>query len=445
MEKFIDFLQKYLTPVANKLNNQRHFSAVISGMRVSFPLILFGAFINIIGNPPMIDGANAGIFSGFITGWQGLVENYGTIIKTPYNMTMGCMSLVTAFAIAYQLAKSYKLEGITYGAISMMLFLMVAAPFTNGYLAASVQGVSDISTVATTSVMSTGFLGFSGFFTAILIGIVSVEIAHMCNKYNIGFKFPESVPPFIATAFNSIIVLVLDVLIIYGLNVVLLLTLKASLPAVLMGILMPAINSVDSVVVMVILCLVGQLFWCIGIHGGIVNVPLIPIFMTACLANSEIVMNGGTAEFSPIMLMTYWGCVGGMGCSLALSILMVRSKSTQLKVIGKAGIIPSLFNVSEPIIFGTPIMMNPVMMIPFIFAPIVVILLAYAGFSTGIMAPTYIPILSALPIGVTEFLSSGSFANFLFPVVALPIAILIYYPFFKVYEKQLIEKEASEN
>ena len=90
-------------------------------------------------------------------------------------------------------------------------------------------------------------------------------------------------------------------------------------------------------------------------------------------------------------------------------------------------------------------MMNPVMMIPFIFAPIVVILLAYAGFSTGIMAPTYIPILSALPIGVTEFLSSGSFANFLFPVVALPIAILIYYPFFKVYEKQLIEKEASEN
>ena len=134
--------------------------------------------------------------------------------------------------------------------------------------------------------------------------------------------------------------------------------------------------------------------------------------------------------------------VGGTGNTLGFVILCLRSKSEQLKAIGKASIIPSFFGVNEPVLFGAPIVYNPILAIPYIFGSMLLALIMWLGYSIGFLKPGYILIMSLFPLGVADFLSSMSINNFIFCWLMIPVMAIIWYPFFKIYEKQLVEKEA---
>ena len=218
-----------------------------------------------------------------------------------------------------------------------------------------------------------------------------------------------------------------NLVIIYGADILLRSLVGASIPQLVIGILMPVVNTVTSPIAMFGLSMLSCLFWSIGIHGGLVNSALIPIFMSACLANGDLVNAGQAPVFQPIFMMIY-SYAGGMGCVLALSILMSKCKSQQLKAMGKMGIIPGLFGISEPIMFGTPVILNPILIVPMILSSAAVFVLGYIGFISGILVPPSVPILSVMPIGVGLFLSSNSITNFLFPFVGTALAMIIYYP-----------------
>ena len=331
--------------------------------------------------------------------------------------------------------------------ISMVMFLVVSAPSQDAVLYSDAVGAianGNAEGLSKISMMPTQFMGSMGMFVGIFIAILSVNITRFCRDKKIEIKMPDSIPPFVALSFSSIVPLFFNLVIIYGADILLRSLVGASIPQLVIGILMPVVNTVTSPLVMFGLSMLSCMFWSIGIHGGLVNSALIPIFMSACLANGDLVNAGQVPVFQPIFMMTY-SYAGGMGCVLALSILMSKCKSKQLKAMGKMGIIPGLFGISEPIMFGTPIILNPILIVPMILSCAAVFVLGYIGFITGILVPPSIPILSVMPIGVGLFLSSNSITNFLFPFVGTALAMLIYYPFVKVYDKQKLDEEVLAN
>ncbi len=143
------------------------------------------------------------------------------------------------------------------------------------------------------------------------------------------------------------------------------------------------------------------------------------------------------------MLWSALTCCGGTGDTLPLCVMCLRSKSEQLRAVGKAGIIPGIFNINEPITFGVPIMYNPIMAIPYILTPLVSALVFYPLFMVGFFQPGYVAIVATMPLGMAEFLSALAWQNLFMPVIVFVLGWFIYRPFFKAYEKQLVEKELA--
>ena len=152
---------------------------------------------------------------------------------------------------------------------------------------------------------------------------------------------------------------------------------------------------------------------------------------------------GQALVFMPIALFGIINCCGGTGNTLALCVMGLFSKSEQLKAVSKAAIVPGLFNINEPVIFGYPIMYNPIMCIPFILNPVITMIICYFGYMIGFFKPAYISITANLPVGFAQYLTTLSWTNIFIPVIAFAVAFACYWPFFKVYEKELVAKEAQ--
>ncbi len=196
---------------------------------------------------------------------------------------------------------------------------------------------------------------------------------------------------------------------------------------------------------MIVILLLGQFFWFFGIHGtGVIFAAIMVPYVTAYMTNAELAAAGQPLVFSAIFLYGANGGIGGTGNTLPLVLMGLRSKSEQIRAVSKASLVPGLFNINEPVIFGFPIMYNPILLIPFLLCPVVVMFFLWGGYSLGLLALPQVLILSCLPIGLSQFMVSLDWKNALFPFIMLPVCWLVYYPFFKIYEKQCIEREAAE-
>lgn len=224
--KFLEKLEKVLLPIGSKLGNQKHLQAISVGMMMTLALIVVGSLFLIVANPPinleLVDPNTSNIFLQFMIGWKKFaMANYDMITK-PFNFTMGVVGLMTAFTIAYSLANEYKLNNLTSGLISMATFLMVAAPIEEGKI-----------------VMQ--YLGADGLFIAIIISLISVEISMLVER--LGWKFKsEHIPPAVLSFMNALIPLLLNILIIYGLSVIIFVKTGKTIPELIMALLTPALN-----------------------------------------------------------------------------------------------------------------------------------------------------------------------------------------------------------
>lgn len=442
MKKFVEFMQAKLAPFGAKIANQRHLQAISGGLALLVPLTLVGAIFNIISTQPLsIELAEqSGIFSGFLKGWISLATNYGDVLKVPYNMTMNLFGLLASFTIAYRLSTSYKMSAVLNGLVSFCLFFMVAGPMTTGVLSSTLATGKDTAT----SIIPTSGLGTAGLFTAMLVAIISVEITRLCNNKGIKISFPDSVPPIVAQSFSTVIPLLINIIVIYGSNVLLLKTTGLNLVTGLTKVLSPGLQGVNTPLGMSFLVGFGMFLWFFGIHGMAIVYPIImPLSMQLITENAEIVAAGGTAIYHPVHAFGL-ALIGGSGATLGLAFLMLKSKSVQMKVLAKASLIPALFSINEPIIFGAPLMLNPIMLIPFVFAPIVNVLLGILAGNLGLIGGYQVYVKAYLPNGFSAFLSTLDIRNFIICWILVIVSALIYYPFFKVYEKQLLDQENAQ-
>jgi PTS system cellobiose-specific IIC component len=447
MERFVDSkFMKFLQKMGQKAGANKGISAITGAMMGLMGIIMVGAIFNIVASVP----------ASF--GWVSSTGVYHSILIAPYNMTMNLISVYLVFLIGYNFGRSLKLKPLNTAIGALATFLLVAAPAATYTTIGSAAIGTDGKTIAGQIVgsvvaLDTNYLGAYGMFLAIIIGLCVPGIYYFCHHFHIEIKMPDVVPQFLVDGFSGIIPLLFSIVGFYGLDVLLRYCANGlSLSNMMIVIFKYGFGWLDSLPGMFFLSILCMLLWFFGIHGTmIVYVIIMTTIMMAVTKNYTAYATAGNDVsvltykdyFSYTFLASAVSTCGGSGNTLPLVIMCMCSKSKQLKAVGRASIVPGLFGVNEPMTFGVPLMYNPLMMIPFIFNPILVMLALWGLYACGFFKVPYIMIGSLMPIGAGEFLGALAWQNIFIPVVAFVIAGAFYFPFFKVYEKKLIAQEAA--
>lgn len=421
MEKFNELANRTLVPIANKLGNQRHLAAIRDGMVVAIPLSILGGVCLIISTPPFKPETlpNWGFVTDMLNGWYNWAQANKAMLQLPYNMTMALMGLFIAFAIAYHLADEYEMPKLNSAIVSTAVFLIVSAPTTSAVasnLIVDGKSATDLLALAGNYIPTT-YLDAKGIFTAILVAIGCVEIMHFMFKKDIRIKMPEGVPPAISSSFDAILPLFICVIIFYGLSLV--------------GICL--------------ITMIAQVFWFFGLHGASITQPIrLPFMQMYLIANISAFSAGQPiVHFFTQPFWSYVITLGGGGATMGLCILLLRSKSAELKTLGKLSIGPAIFNINEPIIFGLPMVLNPLMMIPFIFVPVINSIIAYGLMAFHIVGKGIIETPWTTPAPLGAALGCMDFKAAIMVICLIILDMVLYYPFFKLLEKQKLEEENS--
>ena len=450
MANFTSLLEEKLVPIGEKVSSQRHLRAIRDGMVAATPLTLLGGAILIISSPPVdlnvIQPTN--FFYRFLIAWKKFAMAYGMELELPFRMTMGIMALFIAIGVAYNLAKSYKMDPIGSLVVSAVTFLVVSAPSDLGVMSSLInENMTGAEVLKNQSILiPSQYLGAEGIFTAIIIGIVTTEITRLLKDKGFVIKMPDSVPPAITASFESIIPMTVSVLLFYGISLLVQSKSGMLIPQVIMKGLQPIVGAVDSLGGIIVISIITQLLWLVGLHGSSIVSGAVGVFEIGNLANNADLIAAGKA---PIFIYTqsfraFFMIIGGAGATFGLVLLLLRSKSSQLRNLGKLAIVPSIFNINEPVIFGVPLVFNPVLAIPFILVQIVNGTITYGLMKGNIIRKTFanVPWTTPAPIGAA--LATMDFKAFFLVLILLGIDVLIWYPFFKAYERQLLKAENEQ-
>ncbi|MGG3940321.1 PTS sugar transporter subunit IIC [Peribacillus psychrosaccharolyticus] len=419
MNKFIAFLENNLSTPMAKLSEQKHLRAIRDGVVSALPFIIFGSLFLIIAFPPVAADSAVGEWAA-----KHIAE-----ILIPYRLTMFIMTLYITFGIGYSLSQSYKLDPLSGGLLSLAAFL-----FTIGVEV--MDGVGFVLPMTN--------LGGHGLFVGMIVSIFSVEILRLCKTKNITIKMPDSVPTSVARSFEALIpvtfvlIVMTIITVVFGVDLHSLID-KAVAPLVKAG------DTLPGVLVPVFLI---TFFWSFGIHGvSVVGAVARPVW-EVYLANNSAAVAAGQAipHIAPETFFQWFIWIGGSGATLGLVIAMLlTAKSSYSKAMGKATIVPSIFNINEPVIFGMPIVLNPVLIIPFIITPLIGATLAYIATTVGLVNPTYVMVPWTLPAPIGAYLSTGGdWRAVILVLINITISVLVYLPFFKMYDQKLLEQEKLE-
>ncbi|HFF2708294.1 TPA: PTS sugar transporter subunit IIC [Vibrio cholerae] len=420
-DAIIGIVEKHIAPIAAKVGNQPHVRAMRDGFIVAMPFIIVGSFILIFAFPPFAEDTT----NVFGRVWLNFATTHFDIIMMPFNMSMGIMTIFVSLGVAYSLAKAYKMDGITSAVLSLMSFLLVAAP-------------------AKEDSLSMAHMGGTGIFTAAMCAFFAVELYRFMKKHNITIRMPEQVPPAIARSFEVLLPVLAIFLTLYPLSLFVQAEYGMLIPDAVMAMFKPLISASNTLPAIIGALLVCQLLWFAGIHGAAIVVGLLsPIFLTNISANIDAFVTGQPVP--NIFTQPFWDFyifIGGSGATLALVILMSFSRSAHLKSIGRMSAVPGFFQINEPVIFGSPVVMNPILFLPFVFAPVINATIAYFAIQLGFvgMGVATTPWTTPAIIGAS-WGSGWTFTPVLLVVGLLILDLLIYLPFFKMFEKQVLEQE----
>lgn len=426
MNTFMEFLERSLVPIADRMNNNRYLTALRDGFMVALPLIIFGSIFVVIANLPFLDR---------LIGEEAFAT-YQDALGPASAATLSIMGLFVIIGIGYKLAERYELNAIYGGVVALASFLILTPQVLEG-----VDGV-----------IPTASLGAQGLFLGILTAFVSVELYRFFVNKKWTIKMPPGVPDAVANSFSALIPISLTLTIFLAVRIIFSYTPFGTVQEFIYTVIQQPLTALGSgLPATIIAVMLIQVFWFFGLHGQIiVNSVFDPIWyalndenLQAFMAGTEL-PNVVTKQFIDTFLVG----MGGSGMTLAVIILIfIIGRSRQVKELGKLGGPPGIFNVNEPIIFGLPIIMNPMVIIPWIIAPVVVTIITYLAMSIGFVPkPAGIIVPWTTPIFLSGFLATGNaWQGAVLQLVNLIVVMLIWWPFLKVMDKNYYEKEKKEN
>ncbi|HFQ6345581.1 TPA: PTS sugar transporter subunit IIC [Streptococcus pneumoniae] len=414
MEKL---LQEKLLPVAARWGNNKALVSIRDGITLTIPLLLIGSLLMVIASFP-------------IPGWEKYLGDIGVAdyLWKGVDSSFGLLGLVASFGIAYFMARQYKVDGIPAGIVSLSSFITVT-PFITGEAGAG---------------MPTAFMASKGLFVAMILGLINGYIYQWFINHNIQIKMPDGVPPAVSKSFSAIIpgaVTIVGWLIVYA-------TLdKLSLPnlhEIAQGALGGPLGLLgNNVIGLLILIFLNSSFWFVGLHGGnVVNAVMKPLWLANLDANKVAYQTGETLPniFTSVFMDNFVFIGGGgatIGLVLALGYLAHKKKaSKQLKTLAPITVIPGLFNINEPAMFGVPIVLNILLLVPFILAPMFNLLVAWGAMASGLVPLTYTDPSWTMPPVISGLLATGSISGSLLQIVLIVLDVLLYLPFVIAIEKR---------
>ena len=396
--------------------------AVSNGIMMATPFIMVGSIFTLLNNIPWDPYIN------FLTD-----TNIADLFNTANRFTMGIIALIVSFTVAYQHVKDKKSEAVAAGIVSACSFLILipTVALENGSVTIDINA-----------------LGSSNLFTAIIVAILASMLFDFFVQKGLVIKLPASVPPATMSAFTSLIPAFIVIIIFATINILFKITTFGSFPNMITTLIQtPLLGLGGTVWAIVVFYLLSNAVWFAGIHGNVVMSVVAPVLLALDMENVALVEAGKAATniVGQNFANVYAG-MSGAGITLGLAILMAFvAKSERYKTVGRISVVPGIFCINEPVVFGTPIMFNVTMIIPFISLPIISIFLAYGLTSLGIL-----PVLSGVqlpwstPCVLLGFLLGG-WKVAAYQIFLIILSIVIYYPFFKQLDKAAyIEEQGSE-
>lgn len=425
MDKFMKIIEEKLVPPMSKLGTQRHLLAIRNGVVSTLSLILIGSFFLIFVNIPYKPLAD-------------LLAPYSATIALPFRMTMGLMAIYATFIMGSDLAKSYKLDPTTGGVLSLGAFFMLQMPVNVTTPADAPLGF----------VLPMASLGASGMFSGILAMIFSVEIYRFFTKKKITIKMPEQVPPAVARSFEALIPGAVVLITLWIIRDIIGFDVNSALMAMFKPITGLLGNNLFGALLPMFFF---HLLWSFGIHGmSIVGSVIRPIWLVMLDDNAKALASGTSATklpyIAPEQFYQWTVTIGGAGATIVVAALFLFiCKSKFLKEVGRFTLIPGIFNINEPMMFGAPMILNPYMFIPFNLVPLVLTTISYSAIKLGIVNGFTTYQAWTLPAPIGGFLSAGNdWRVVVLIVVNLLVAGIIYYPFVKAYDKKMVQDEMAQ-
>ena len=422
MNAIINQIEK-CKPFFTKLSRNIYLRAIRDGFIAGMPVILFSSIFILIAYVP----------NAFDFYWPKEIEDF---LMKPYNFSMGILAMLVAGTTAKSLTDSVNRDMERTNQINYMSTLL-----------ASIVGLLMLAADPIEKGFRTGFLGTKGLLAAFLAAFVTVAIYKVCVKNNVTIRMPEEVPPNISQVFKDVIPFTLSVVTLYALDIVVRHFSGMNVAASIGALFAPLFSAAEGYVGITIIFGAYAFFWFVGIHGPSIVEPAIAAILYANIdTNLQLMQAGQHADKiltsgTQMFIVTF----GGTGATFIVPFMfMWLCKSKRNRAIGRASVVPTFFGVNEPILFGAPLVLNPVFFVPFILAPIVnVWLFKFFVDTLGMNSfSATLPWTTPGPLGIVLGTNLQVLA-FVLAFVLIVVDGLIYYPFLKVYDEQILAEEAS--
>lgn len=423
MHKLIELIEKG-KPFFEKISRNIYLRAIRDGFIAGMPVILFSSIFILIAYVPNAWGFH----------WSKDIE---TFLMTPYSYSMGILAFFVGGTTAKALTDSMNRD---LPATNQINFLSTMLASMVGFLLMAAEPAKEGGFL-------TAFTGTKGLLTAFIAAFVTVNVYKVCVKNNVTIRMPEEVPPNISQVFKDLIPFTVSVVLLYGLELIVKGTLGVTVAESIGTLLAPLFSAADGYLGITLIFGAYAFFWFVGIHGPSIVEPAIAAITYANIdANLHLIQAGQHADKvitsgTQMFIVT----MGGTGATLIVPFLfMWICKSERNRAIGRASVVPTFFGVNEPILFGAPIVLNPIFFVPFIFAPIVNVWI-FKFFVDTLNMNSFsanLPWVTPGPLGIvlgTNF----QVLSFILAGLLVVVDTIIYYPFVKVYDEQILEEERS--
>lgn len=423
MHKLIELIEKG-KPFFEKISRNIYLRAIRDGFIAGMPVILFSSIFILIAYVPNAWGFH----------WSKDIE---TFLMTPYSYSMGILAFFVGGTTAKALTDSMNRD---LPATNQINFLSTMLASMVGFLLMAAEPAKEGGFL-------TAFTGTKGLLTAFIAAFVTVNVYKVCVKNNVTIRMPEEVPPNISQVFKDLIPFTVSVVLLYGFELIVKGTLGVTVAESIGTLLAPLFSAADGYLGITLIFGAYAFFWFVGIHGPSIVEPAIAAITYANIdANLQLIQAGQHADKvitsgTQMFIVT----MGGAGATLIVPFLfMWICKSERNRAIGRASVVPTFFGVNEPILFGAPIVLNPIFFVPFIFAPIVNVWI-FKFFVDTLNMNSFsanLPWVTPGPLGIvlgTNF----QVLSFILAGLLVVVDTIIYYPFVKVYDEQILEEERS--
>lgn len=412
----MEWMEKHFIPIASRIGAQRHLMAVRDGFVAIMPLIIIGSFAILINNFP-VDAFQNIMSQLFGEGWTALGGNI-------WDGSFAILSLLVVAGISYNLAKSYKVDGLSASLISIASFIILT-PTTDDWG------------------LSYAWTGAQGLFVGVITALIATELFRVLYNSKYTIKMPEGVPDGVMKSFRALIPAAIILILISGFQMFIAALTDGSIHELVFTVIQEPLQALGNTLpAAIIISFLNHLLWFFGLHGTNILGPVIESIYLPLIEENIMQFSQGVSAFDVPYIVTKpfldaYVFMGGSGTTLALiAAIFLVSASKHYRTIGKLSAPAGVFNINEPVLFGLPIVLNPVMLFPFIFIPVILTITSYSAIAFGIVPKTVVMVPWTTPPIISGYLvTGGAFSGIVLQLFNLALATALYIPFIKASER----------